>query len=463
MTSIPLIENALKGMFPNEVREFLTIPPPTWSPTNINSFYTFGQYGGIQVKSSAPDEVVSRENLINYMAVNWISLDQSWFTQVATLLNQIEKLTGGYRENYFANKQNILNVSRVYVTNLDRLNKLFVDYSIVYLTPSKFIVEPEPVVEPTPETIPVGFHKMPDGTIMKNTEMYIVEDDGLVRMVRLGAVEYTEIKVFPENVADYISRGISRLLTEQERQPVIAPVTFCVNVYTLDIGGNVLSEHFDSISAETLQELTNQGKYIFLCKDGIIPTEQQVRQFYGFTEPVIDSSINTTMVSQSVGAFILREGKLTGEILYIANNQFNPTYYNSSISSIVEIKTKSGIPLIVKENILNFTQTQRDERIQIDEGVGNFKELIINFYVWKSTNDIRAFTETKQIQIVEEPETTPDDPDKFQPCPIGFHKDFSGKCVSDDPIGETPPDKLINTLKGFLFGTVALSLLARKY
>ena len=171
--------------------------------------------------------------------------------------------------------------------------------------------------------------------------------------------------------------------------------------------------------------------------------------------PVIDSTINTMMISQSIGSFILKDGIIKGEILYIANTAFNSTYYNEPISSIVQIKSKSGVPLVVKENILNFTQTERDERIQINEGIGNFKEIIIEFYVWKSFNDMRAFSETKQIQVIE------DDPTLT--CPIGFHKDFSGKCVPDNPKGEIPRDNLIDTLKGFLFGTVALSLLARKY
>ena len=68
--------------------------------------------------------------------------------------------------------------------------------------------------------------------------------------------------------------------------------------------------------------------------------------------------------------------------------------------------------------------------------------------------DSRAFSETKIIQVVE------GDPEA---CPIGYHKDFTGKCVPNDPVGAIPRDKLIDTLKGFLFGTVALSLLARKY
>lgn len=174
------------------------------------------------------------------------------------------------------------------------------------------------------------------------------------------------------------------------------------------------------------------------------------------TIPTQDSSINTMMISQSIGSFILKDGRLKGEILYIANTAFNPFYYGKNLASLVQIKSKSGISIAVKPNVLNFTNTERDERIQIDESVGNFKELIVDFYVWKSTTDLRQFSENKQIQVIE---TNGDGTE----CQIGFHKDFSGKCVPDDPIGEIPRDKLMDTLKGFLFGTVALSLLARKY
>ena len=244
--------------------------------------------------------------------------------------------------------------------------------------------------------------------------------------------------------------------------PTPAPViTYCVNVYTLDSGGNVLSDHYDKINLSNLQNLLSENKYIFYCKDGIIPTEQQVRDFYGYTAPVEDSSINSMMISQSVGAFILKDGRLKGEILYIANTAFNPFYYNKNLTSLVQIKSKTGVPIAVKPNNLNFTNTERDERIQIDESVGNFKELIVDFFVWKSTTDLREFSGNKQIQVVEEL-PPPDGPD-FKTCPMGYHKDFNGNCVQDDPLPELPRDKLIDTLKGFLFGTVALSLLARKY
>jgi hypothetical protein len=331
-----------------------------------------------------------------------------------------------------------------------------------------------------PVVIPDGFHEMPDGSIMADSDMYnfIIESDGLVRMFRIGATQYTEIKVKPENVTSYIDRNISRLLTEAERaipyprpEPIPEPTpepTFCVNVYAIRDSGSVYSIGYPEITAAKVAEL-QQTQYVVFCNAATVPTEKQVQDFYGFTPvpPQVDTTINSTMVSQSVGAFILKDGKITGEILYIANQSFNSFYYNKPITSLVQIKSKSGVVIAIKSNNLNFTETQRDERITIDESAGNFKELLIDFFVWDSPTSQIIFSETKQIQIVDETDVAPTDPFDPKPpvttCPPGYHKDFSGKCVADDPIGEIPKDRLIETLKGFLFGTVALSLLARKY
>ena len=321
---------------------------------------------------------------------------------------------------------------------------------------------------PPPIIIPDGFHQMPDGSIMADSDMYnfIIESDGLVRMFRIGAVEYTEIKIQPDSVQSIIDRNIGRLLTAEERaipyprpEPEPEP-KFCVNTYNIRDSGSVYSTHYESITQQKVEEL-QQTQYVVSCSATTLPTEKQVQDFYGFTPlpPALDTSIDSTMVSQSIGAFILKDGRIKGEILYIANQSFNPFYYGKNLTSLVQIKSKSGVSIAIKPNNLNFTQTERDERIQINEDIGNFKELIIDFFVWDTPLSMLIFSETKQIQVVEEL-PPPDDP---QPCEIGFHKDFSGKCVPNDPIGELPRDKLIDTLKGFLFGTVALSLLARKY
>ena len=288
-------------------------------------------------------------------------------------------------------------------------------------------------------------------------------------MIRLtGNNAGEEIKLFPSSAQINIDRGYVRLLTAQERVGIVTPeLKFCVNTYNIRDSGSVYSTHYESITAQKVEEL-KQTQFLISCDATTLPSEKEVQDFYGFTPlpPEIDTSINSTMVSQSVGAFILKDGRVKGEILYIANQSFNPFYYSKTknLTSLVQIKSKSGVPIAVKPNGLNFTQTERDERIQIDEAVGNFKELLIDFFVWDSPVSMLIFSDTKQIQVVEQlPPTNGDDEDKFKPCKANYHKDFSGKCVPDDPPGEIPRDKLIDTLKGFLFGTVALSLLARKY
>ena len=384
---------------------------------------------------------------------------------------------------------------------------------------------PEPQPEPEPEPIPAGFHKMPDGSIMKDSDMYILESDGKVRLVRLGAVEYTEIRVNPDSVLDLVNRGIARLLTQEERTKppvflsnevqqillkfenndytfpswfndnidsvkigtinstqflnsfnsllenkiivdttIIIEEKFCVNVYSVNQDGSISSTNYPEITADQRIEL-EKNQFVVSCDATTLPTQKQIQDFYNYTPPApdIDYSINSSMVSQSIGAFILKDGRIKGEVLYIANESFNPYYYNKNITSFIQVKSKTGTVVTIKQNNLNFTETQRDERIIINEGSGNFKELIIDFFVWDSVVNQTVFSETKEIQIVEEMPPDPDEPDKFKPCPQGFHKDFSGKCVPNDPAGAAPRDKLIDTLKGFLFGTVALSLLARKY
>jgi len=300
---------------------------------------------------------------------------------------------------------------------------------------------------------------------------FIIEPDGMVRMFRIGAVEYTEIKIQPDSVQSIIDRNIGRLLTAAERaipypRPEPEPeLKFCVNVYNIRESGSVYSTHYESITQQKVQEL-QQTQLVIACDSDYLPTEKQVQDFYGFTPlpPAVDTSIDSTMISQLIGTFVLKDGKVKGQIMYIINNSFNPFYYNKPITSLVQIKNKSGyvIPIgnepkgAFKSNNLNFTQAEKDEIIYIDEDVGNFKELTIDFFVWDSVISGLKFAENKQIQVVETP------PDEPEPCEIGFHKNFSGKCVPDDPLSEIPRDKLIDTLKGFLFGTVALSLLAGK-
>jgi len=291
-----------------------------------------------------------------------------------------------------------------------------------------------PIIQP--EIIKDGFHKMPDGSIMADSEM---------DKITLPTIEFNQ-PAFAEKI-------------EQN---------YSVNVYNIRDNGDVFATTYLNISGAKLEELS-KSFFVLSVDTDRLPTNKEVQDFYGFTSTVTefektsDNKIDSTMVSQSIGAFILKDGRINGEILFIANQSFNPFYYGKNLTSLVQIKSKSGVVIAIKTNNLNFTENERDERITIQETAGNFKELVIDFFVWDSPLSMQIFAQQKQIQIVEELPPPPDDPDKFKPCPAGYHKDFSGKCVADDPAPDIPKDRLIETLKGFLFGTVALSLLARKY
>jgi hypothetical protein len=86
-------------------------------------------------------------------------------------------------------------------------------------------------------------------------------------------------------------------------------------------------------------------------------------------------------VSISPGVFNLENNRVTGEILFIAQSNFGSDFYNKPISSITQIKSLDGDVLTSpKFNTLNFTETERDERIQINEGAGGHTSVIVELF-----------------------------------------------------------------------------------
>jgi hypothetical protein len=217
-----------------------------------------------------------------------------------------------------------------------------------------------------------------------------------------------------------------------------------VTVLRINEFGGVYSELFYGIKGNKLLELESQ--FLVVLSDKPRPTDDEVRDYYNF----VDTSINENMVSQSIGAFTLKDGKVTGKIIYIAESAFNSYYYNKPVTSIVQIKDQAGSTIKLKTNNLNFTETQRDETITINEGVGDLNAVKIEFYVWKSVNEPIPFTLPKIDEIVAEEIG-------LDPCPIGQHRNFNNKCVADDqPISGTT--SLLGKFMGVtaLIGTLAL-------
>ena len=217
-----------------------------------------------------------------------------------------------------------------------------------------------------------------------------------------------------------------------------------VTVLRINQFGGVYSELFYGIKGNKLLELESQ--FLVVLSDKPKPSDQEVRDYYNF----VDTSINENMVSQSIGAFTLKDGKVTGKIIYIAESAFNSYYYNKPVTSIVQIKDQAGSTIKLKTNNLNFTETQRDETITINEGVGDVNAVKIEFYVWKGINEPVSFTLKKVDEIVAQEIG-------LSPCPIGQHRNFNNKCVPDDQtIGGKPSVLALFGGVTALLGTLAL-------
>ena len=101
------------------------------------------------------------------------------------------------------------------------------------------------------------------------------------------------------------------------------------------------------------------------------------------TPPQIDDSINTNMVTQQVINFNIVNGRAVGSIKFVATNNFNPYYYNKEIINLVQFKTPNGVTLLVKENRLRFTETERDEIINYDENIQENTRITVESFVWE--------------------------------------------------------------------------------
>ena len=267
-----------------------------------------------------------------------------------------------------------------------------------------------------------------------------------------------EVGNSPENSIGFKTTGIKVVTPPVITPPVITPPVitppvvvppvekeYDVTVLRINEFGGVYSEFFYGIKGNKLLELESQ--FLVVLSDKPRPTDDEVRDFYNF----VDTSIDVNMVSQSIGAFTLKDGKVTGKIIYIAESVFNSYYYNKTIYSIVHIKDQSGSTIKLKTNNLNFTATERDETITINEGVGDLNAVKIEFYVSKNPDTTLPFALKKVDEIVAQEIG-------LKPCPIGQHRNFNNKCVSDDPPSMGSKPSIISLLGGVtaLFGTLAL-------
>ena len=120
--------------------------------------------------------------------------------------------------------------------------------------------------------------------------------------------------------------------------------------------------------------------------------------------PTVDDSINTNMVTQQVINFNIINGRAVGSIKFVATNSFNPYYYNKDIINLVQFKTPNGVTLLVKQNRLRFTQTERDEVINYDESIQENTRVTVESFVWEWVDKPAGAFSNKYIIDISEAE-----------------------------------------------------------
>jgi len=110
------------------------------------------------------------------------------------------------------------------------------------------------------------------------------------------------------------------------------------------------------------------------------------------------------MVTQQVINFNIVNGRAVGSIKFVATENFNPYYYGKNIINIIQIKDPNGASILtyVKENRLNFTQTEKSEIISYDEDLKGNTRATIESFVWEWIDKpAGAFSNKYSIEISE--------------------------------------------------------------
>jgi len=120
-------------------------------------------------------------------------------------------------------------------------------------------------------------------------------------------------------------------------------------------------------------------------------------------EPEPEPTITDNMVTQQVINFNIVNGRAVGSIKFVATNNFNPYFYGHNIVNIVKFKDPNGVNILtfVKENPLNFTETERDEVISYDEDMQGNTRATVESHVWSSATQPTPFSKTYSIEISE--------------------------------------------------------------
>jgi len=232
-------------------------------------------------------------------------------------------------------------------------------------------------------------------------------------MAQAAVVAYEQIAIEEEKIKKIeleqhnivLQNNVDQIIQTLESGNVIAPDYFQNNIAWVKSGAITQQAFLDA--------------YYYLSNQGIIhsaPILEPIIEEPIIEEPIIelpellpevsaepDLSITDNMVTQQLINFNIINGRAVGSIKFVATNNFNPYYYGQNIVNIIQFKDPNGANILtyVKENRLNFTETERDEVISYNEDMHGNTRATVESFVWSSATAPTPFSKKYSIEISE--------------------------------------------------------------
>ncbi len=133
------------------------------------------------------------------------------------------------------------------------------------------------------------------------------------------------------------------------------------NVFTFDIivtlpDGTTATIFNNALTEPDLNFLKNEPLPIQIINEQIstLSSGQNIQTVLDEIDALLtappNDSIDATMVEQTIDPFKIENERLTGSILYSVTSTFNAFWFDKEIKSVVQIKTPSGVSLVLKQN-----------------------------------------------------------------------------------------------------------------
>jgi len=229
-------------------------------------------------------------------------------------------------------------------------------------------------------------------------------NDNYKNIVKLTLIDSSTNQ--PISTLNEVLNNIKDLLTVVE--PILLSAHFKISFTNPNIDGflssipiddyqslnNFMNDNYENIVKLTLiDSSTNQP----------ISTLNEVLNNIKDLLTVVEPIITDNMVTQQVINFNIVNGRAIGSIKFVATNNFNSYYYGKNIVNVVNFKEPNGATILtlVKENRLNFTETERTELIHYDEDMQGNTRATVESFVWLNQQHRVPFSKMFGIEISE--------------------------------------------------------------